>query len=422
MKKLNYLLVFICYNALAGSLWAQQFTVKDLEAQFLTTNATLIATNLEISKADAEIIQEKLWDNPNLSIAEVNFWTNSTLEEDVIPLIGKKGNPKQLHVELEQMIATAGKRKKRVTLKKLEKNDALYEYEELLRELKKELRQTFNSLNSITQQENQLQNIVAIYTQMSEQYERQAQLNNVPKVEYFRIQSELIDVEKDLIELQNEQLEHLQTLRVLTQNAKLQLNQLIFNSNNLQKLSTQVPLNILEVAKNGNIEIKKQTNEIHKAEKQLQLENAERIPDVALQVTYDRAGNIMRNFVGFGVAFDLPILNSNKGNRKAAKIAIEQEKLNQSAVEIELETTLDRLTNQLTSFENTLAKWPSAKLEEQQQMIANFKKHVLNKDVTLIEFIDFTQAYRDAQNAILELQVNYLNTFEELQYIVGKDF
>jgi outer membrane protein, heavy metal efflux system len=421
MKKTKPFLITVTSYLMYFTTQAQNYTVKDLEAQFLKNNATLIATNLEINKADAEIIQEKLWDNPNLSISEVNFWTNSTLEEDVIPLFGKRGNPKQLHVELEQMIATAGKRKKRISIKKLEKNDALYTYEELLRELKKELRQTYNSLNSAVQQEIQIQNIVDIYLQMSEQYERQAKLNNVPRVEYYRIQTELIDVQKDLIEIQNEQLEHLQTLQVLTQNPNLVLNTIYFSKSD-KKMSELIPLNIKELARDENIEIKKQTNEINKAEKQLQLENAERIPDLAFQVSYDRAGNIMRNFVGFGVAFDLPILNTNKGNRKAAKITMEQEKLNQSVVEIELDATLDRLTNQLIKLEHTLNNWPSAKLEEQTQMIANFKKHVLNKEVTLIEFIDFTQAYRDAQNAILELQENYLNTFEELQYIVGKDF
>lgn len=400
---------------------AQSYTVKDLEVQFLKNNANLIATNLEIDKADAEIIQEKLWDNPNLSISEVNFWTNSTLEEDVIPLFGKRGNPKQLHIELEQMIATAGKRKKRVSIKKLEKNNALYNYEELLRELKKELRQTYNSLNSLQQQEIQLQNLVDIYSQMNEQYERQAQKNNVPKVEYYRIQTELIDLQKNLIELQNDQLEQLQTLKVLTQNPNLSLTHIQFIKSE-KKLSETIPINIKDLARDESLEIKKQSNEISMAEKQLQLENAERVPDLALQFSYDRAGNIMRNFVGFGVAVDLPILNTNKGNRKASKITIEQEKLNQTAVELELDTTIDRFINQLIKTENVLNNWPSALLEEQVQMISNFKKHVLNKEVTLIEFIDFTQAYREAQSAILELQESYLNTFEELQYIVGKDF
>lgn len=421
MKVIQRLLIVSTCSLTHFIVQAQSYTVKDLEAQFLKNNASLIATNLEIDKADAEIVQEKLWDNPNLSISEVNFWTNSTLEEDVIPLFGKRGNPKQLHVELEQMIATAGKRKKRVSIKKLEKNNVLYEYEELLRELKKELRQTYNSLNSLQQQEIQLQNLVDIYSQMSEQYERQAQKNNVPKVEYYRIQTELIDIQKNLIELQNEQLEQLQTLKVLTQNPNLSLTHIQFIKSE-KKLSETIPLNIKDLARDESLEIKKQSNEISMAEKQLQLENAERIPDLALQFSYDRAGNIMRNFVGFGVAFDVPILNTNKGNRKVAKITIEQEKLNQTAVELELDTTIDRLINQLLKTENTLSNWPSAKLEEQAQMISNFKKHVLNKEVTLIEFIDFTQAYREAQSAILELQESYLNTFEELQYIVGKDF
>ena len=59
--------------------------------------------------------------------------------------------------------------------------------------------------------------------------------------------------------------------------------------------------------------------------------------------------------------------------------------------------------------------------QEQLTMIDNYKKHLQNKQITLLEFIDFTQAYRESQKAYLDLLENYQNTLEELNYIVGQD-
>ena len=72
------------------SVNAQSFTLKDLEGQFLKNNALLIANKYNIDKADVEIIQEKLWQNPTLSISEVNLWKTYAVEEQPY-LIGKYG-------------------------------------------------------------------------------------------------------------------------------------------------------------------------------------------------------------------------------------------------------------------------------------------------------------------------------------------
>ena len=69
-----------------------------------------------------------------------------------------------------------------------------------------------------------------------------------------------------------------------------------------------------------------------------------------------------------------------------------------------------------------MKEWPVEQLNEQTKMIENFKKHLLNRQVTLIEFIDFIQAYREANRGYIQLEEAYNQTIEELQYIVGNDF
>ena len=415
MKKIYYTAIPI---VLAIQTQAQNITLDNLEAAFLQKNYALIANKFNVERIDAEIIQEKLWQNPTLSISEVNLWKTYNVEEQPY-LFGKYGKNQQISVELEQLIETAGKRKKRVAIKELEKSSALFEYEELLRELKKELRQTYFSLARIQSEKKELQNSVDLFKQMMMQYQRQADLKNVPKADFYRLQTELIGLQKDQIELENQEIEYINKLRLLTQNSELNVNEIDFSRFNSH--SKSIPFNAKQLAKEQNIALKKQENENNLAEKQLILEKAQRTPDLAFQVNYDRGGNIMRDFVGVGVSIDLPIFNTNKGNIKASEIVLNQQQITKNALHSELDISIDRLQNQISQLDKALIQWKKLNNQEQLTMIDNYKKHLQNKQITLLEFIDFTQAYRESQQAYFDLLENYQNTFEELNYIVGQD-
>ena len=417
MKHLLFPIALICA---APTIQAQTVTLTDLESQFIQNNSKLLASKFNIDKAQAEIIQEKLWPNPTLSISEVNLWKTYNIEKQPY-LFGKYGQNQQISVDLQQMIETAGKRKKRLALKQLDQKSASFEYEELLRELRKELRLTFYDLERIQQEVTQLNEIVYLYTQMNAQYKRQSELKNVSSADFYRIQTELIGLQKQQVEIENEQFEALSKLRILTHNHSLDVTQITFETS--ANIKSQIlPINLVEIAKQQNIGLKRQLNEKAKAQQLLVLEKAEKKPDLTVQMNYDRGGNIMSDFIGLGVSFDLPVFNRNKGNIKAAEIGIIQEQSNQLTVENNLIQSIHQLRNQLIRIEKSLQNWPVDHLKNQKQMLDNYKKHFQNNQVTLLEFIDFTQAYREANQAYFQLQQTYQNTFEELQYIVGKDF
>ncbi|MCA4809053.1 TolC family protein [Empedobacter stercoris] len=397
---------------------AQNVSLNNLEAAFLQKNYLLLANKLNIDKIDAEIIQEKLWHNPTLNISEVNLWKTYNIEEQPY-LFGKYGRNQQISVELEQLIETAGKRKKRVALKELEKNSALFEYEKLFRELKKELRQTYFSLARIKAEKKELQNNINLFEQMTTLYQRQADLKNVAKADFYRLQTELIGLQKDQIELENQEIEYINQLRLLTQNVELNSDEIDYSLFNIH--SKSIPFNIKQIANDQNITLKKQDNELQIAEKQLTLEKAQRTPDLTFEMVYDRGGNIMRDFVGVGVSVDLPIFNTNKGNIKATEVTLNQQQIVKNALQFDLDNSIDRIQNQINQLNKAVIRWNEMNMDDQISMIENHKKHLQNKQITLLEFIDFVQAYRESHKAYLDLLENYQNTFEELNYIVGQD-
>ncbi|MFD2970090.1 TolC family protein [Sphingobacterium bambusae] len=399
---------------------SQTYDLQQLEASFLQNNYALLAQKFEIGRAEAEIVQEKLWPNPTLAISEVNLWANGTTE--TLPrLFGSYGRGQQVSVELEQLIETAGKRSKRVAIKQIEHRSSVYAFEELVRELKKELRQTYYQLSSLSQERKQLAAIVDLFTQLNEQYGRQAALQNVSKVDYYRVQSELITQRKELANLDDDVAAYLETLRVLTKIDGISLAQLALVSDDNTALKA-VPTDMLAMALDQNIGLKRQNLQVEQAGKQWQLEKAQRKPDLTLQLGYDRGGNIMQDFIGLGLSLDLPVFNRNKGNIKAAKFQLDKEEASQQALKWALENAVVRLEGQLQRYQQALSAWPVEAAQEQEDILNRYKKHLQSGQVTLIEFIDFTQASRDAHKAYLDTWENYNITYEELQYLVGKDF
>lgn len=398
---------------------AQTYTLADLEDSFLKNNYWLIAKKLNVNRADAEILQEKLWPNPTLSVSEVNLWANPPVEE-MPPLFGNYGRTQQISVELEQLIVTAGKRKKRVDLKNLEKNSSLYEYEELILNLKKELRESFYEIQNTNEQLSVIASQLQLFQNLEQQYARQSQLKNVSRVDYLRIQTEVKSLRNEMVSLQLDQRENLSDLEILTQIPALSIDNLQFRKAELNK-SILLPNDIVSTFENANPTFLNQKNSLLMADKSYELARAERVPDVALQLGYDRGGNIMQDFIGLGFSIDLPIFNNNKGNIKAAKYVSDQESVQIAAVKWELESKIKKSIQQLVDLEIALNLYSDEEVAEQNTMIDNYQKQFQNKQVTLLEMIDFLDAVRTAKSSQADLQENYFKTFEEIQYLIGKD-
>lgn len=399
---------------------AQNYNLQEIETSFLQNNYSLLAKKHEISQSEAYLVQEKLLPNPSLTIEEVNLWKNGSSEK--LPyLFGKYGKTQQISVELEQLIETAGKRKKRVAIKQSQVKQTSFEYEELLRELKRELRLSYWNLYRIIQTQKQTETLLELYTQLHEQYAKQAKLQNVSQADAYRIQTALLNLQAENSELLQEQAQLLLSLQKLTQIPNLQLQQIQF-ANLLFNLSNKLPIDLVDKIHQNNIGIKKQENQIQLTNQQLNLEESQKIPDLKLQISYDRGGNIMRDFVGVGVNFDLPIFNRNKGNINAAKNAIDIQKVEQNALVNQVENETNYAVSQMLHFESLLKQRNNFQQENTIQLLKNFHKHLSSKQITILEFIDFTQAHLEAEKAYNKWLLDYYTNYEQLQYLVGKDF
>lgn len=398
----------------------------EAEAIFLKENLLILAERLEISKADAMVWQAKLWPNPTVTVEQVNLWTTErqTGGETVVPpLWNNFGKNRQFAIELEQLIVTAGKRRKRIGLEQLNAEKASHNFQHVLLQAKMDFRQTMAEL--LFQQDmeaimrEQLESLRAIIAS----YESQVRQGNIPKNEWVRLKAEEIEMSQELNEIARESMELQGELKLwmhLPAATFLVLDELPFEQ--LRPTAEELSLEqLMQQALENRPELQFSKTDKEFRNQLYLYEKASRVPDLALKGYYDRGGGIVTNFIGFGIAMDLPVFNRNQGNIRAAKIEAEQSELLHKNLEQSIENEI------MTSFNNYLSavafrdRIEDGYIETLSEMLDAYTRNFKQKNISLIQYIDFLEAYLTSRKSILNAVKSIRETAEELNYSVGTD-
>jgi cobalt-zinc-cadmium efflux system outer membrane protein len=55
------------------------------------------------------------------------------------------------------------------------------------------------------------------------------------------------------------------------------------------------------------------------------------------------------------------------------------------------------------------------------EMLESYTRNFINRNIGIVEFLDFFEAYRENKRTVLEAQKEVTVSFEELQYAVGTE-
>lgn len=410
---------------LSSSIFAQQQSVlklspKQIEAQFINQNIQLIAERMNIEIADAQISQAKLWDNPELSVGSVNLWSTKSQREEMEMNTFPKNT--QFSIELSQLIQTANKRGKLIRRETTFKNMALLEFEDILRGLKIELRKSINELIYLQSYVRVLTNQEQYLNQLISTYKKQQEQGNIARTELIRLQSSLLELDNEINDTKkelNEQQKNLKVLLNIAPNSTIEVENVDYMTVNPENLSL---VDLIQSASEVRPDIKKLKLETQYQERSLIYEKSLRVPDITISANYDRYGGVWKDFVGFGISFDLPVLNRNQGNIKAARISRDQSqylaKQQQNIAEHEI---AEALTNYIQAFNFYKKIKENESLSELDGMLSIYAKNLLNRNISMLEYVDFMDTYKTNKQTILTAQKNIYTSFEELQYVTGRD-
>jgi cobalt-zinc-cadmium efflux system outer membrane protein len=152
------------------------------------------------------------------------------------------------------------------------------------------------------------------------------------------------------------------------------------------------------------------------------LQKALAVPDLTFQVAYDQQGSYINNLFSIGVGIDLPIFNRNKGNIKSAKAMINYSETIQDAARAEME---EQIYNALYKALESDKLWKSldASFENDfQRLQSKVLKNYRSRNISLLDFLDFYDSYKQNILQINDLNYQRISAFEDLNFYTGTDF
>ena len=416
---MNRAFLFLLFLLLAGKMCAQQvagtLTLKEAEQRFLERNLSLIAERYNIDMAQAQVLQAKLFENPVIS-----------LEQNVYNRLNGKyfdfGKEGEAVVEIEQVIHLAGQRNKQVRLEKINKEIAEYQFEEVMRTLRQELNEKFVEVyflsKSIAIYEMEVNSLQVLLGGMKIQQEK----GNISLMEISRLESMLFSLRKEKNERENDLLTTRGELNLLLNLPEDTQVQLSLDEEVLQQLDlSQLSFADLKAIINERPDQKIARSTVNASRANLKLQKSMAFPEFSVKGNYDRVGNFINDYFAIGVSLSVPIFNRNQGNIKAARFSIQQAGVQQeyaaNRADMELFTAYTSLEKATQLYQST-----NMDLERNfEKLITGVNENFTRKNISLLEFIDYYDSYKETCIQLYEIKKNVFLAMENLNTVVGQN-
>lgn len=416
---MNRAFLFLLFLLLAGKMCAQQvagtLTLKEAEQRFLERNLSLIAERYNIDMAQAQVLQAKLFENPVIS-----------LEQNVYNRLNGKyfdfGKEGEAVVEIEQVIHLAGQRNKQVRLEKINKEIAEYQFEEVMRTLRQELNEKFVEVyflsKSIAIYEKEVNSLQVLLGGMKVQQEK----GNISLMEISRLESMLFSLKKEKNERESDLLTTRGELNLLLNLPEDTQVQLSLDEEVLQQLDlSQLSFADLKAIINERPDQKIARSTVNASRANLKLQKSMAFPEFSVKGNYDRVGNFINDYFAIGVSLSVPIFNRNQGNIKAARFSIQQAGVQQeyaaNRADMELFTAYTSLEKATQLYQST-----NMDLERNfEKLITGVNENFTRKNISLLEFIDYYDSYKETCIQLYEIKKNVFLAMENLNTVVGQN-
>lgn len=407
------LLLFLSLLFSGAKASVVSLSLKESEQRFSEHNLEVIAERYNIDIAEAQVVQAKLFENPVVSLEQNVYNRLNGRYFD----FGKQG---ETIVEVEQLIYIAGQRNKRVRLEKINKEMALYQFEEVLRTLRSELKEKFIALyftqKSQSIYDREIDSLAHLLVVLKEQNEK----GNVSLLEKSRIEALLLSLRQERNDIANQVISLQGDMRLLLGISGNDTFEPIFDESVLNQIDMDsVPFSELTSLLYERPDLKLAQASVKASEADVRLQRSLAFPEVSVKGTYDKAGNFINDYWAIGLSVSLPIFNRNQGNIRAAKISVAQkahkEEYARRQAENELFTSYARLEKAIQLYRSS-----NYGLEKDLALIikgvnSNFQK----RNISLLEFIDYYETYKTTCLQLYQTQKEVLLALEEVNTVTG---
>lgn len=390
-----------------------KLTLPQAEELFLANNYQLLLAKYQIEQAKADVITAKLFNNPEITHENLfyNHETKRFLETSYAT--------GQFNTQISQLIRLAGKRNKNIQLVNTTVKMEEYEYYDLIRTLRYQLRSNFFRLYYLQQSAKVFDGQINGLNQLLQASGKQLALGNIANKDLIRIKSLLYNLQADYHQINTEIADLTHDLKLLTQIKSSVVIQTIATVQNNTKLPPISYTTLLDSAKNNRIDLKSAQAAISYAQQNLKLQKANAIPDLQLSLSYDLKGSYPEKYTGIGISMPIPLFSRNQGEIKKAKIAIEAQQATYQQLENNLANEVFKACQNAERIEDLLANMDADFNNDYQKLIDEVTKNFAKRNIGLLEFLDFYQSYKENTLQFNQLQFERINAKEEINFVTG---
>lgn len=393
-----------------------RLSLDDALERFAACNLSLIAERYHVDMAEAQVTQAKLFENPVISFEQNVYNRNNGKYFD----LGKEG---EAVVEIEQLIYIAGQRNKRVRLEKLNKEMAVYQFEEVVRTLRGELKEKFVDLYYTRKSLSVYDREIGYLSTVLDVYKEQNAKGNVSLLEKSRIQALLLSLKQERNGLSNEAVALEGDLRLLLGLKREEVPEPLFDESALDRIELEkLPLAELSARMAGRPDLKQAEAGIRASEADVRLQRSLAFPEVSLKGAYDRAGNFCNNYFAIGLSVSVPLFNRNQGNIKSARLSVLR---NNTLAEQARRQADNELFACYTKLAKALELYRSSDYELERdfdRIIEGVNAGFRKRNISLLEFIDYYEAYKETCLQLYGMKRDVVMAAEGLNTIVGDAF
>lgn len=417
--KLFWMMAGLCLAmmpAFAQKADSLSITLPQAEEQFIRNNLVLLAQKFNIDASKAAILQAKLLPNPSINI-EQTLHTSEAIANDAT--IGPFG---QRAFQIQQLIQLAGKRNKLVQIQQINSEITEYQFSELIRELSFQLKSNFYQIYFLQKSLSMYAEEIVTIQGLVDAYQEQYKKGNLPYKEVVRLESFLFTLETEQNNYRKQIIDNQTAIKILLGDSSKRFFNPKVDEVSLEKVSVK-DLNLEKLSSlsaDNRFDQKIQEASVRLEKANLALQKAMATPDITVGYSYDRAGSYINNYHALTLAMDLPVFNKNQGNIKIAenRIRANQAYFNQSQLVVENEL--------LNAF---------AKAQETERLYRTFDKNFVGnyeklidgvienyqkRNISLIEFTDFIESYKNTVTQVNALQNDRMQAYELLNFVVGQ--
>lgn len=386
-------------------------SLLECENAFQQNNLQLLAEQYSINMADADILQAKIWELPQMS-GYINAYNPQ--DKRVLDAGRAKG------FEVTQLIYMGGKKKNEIAFAKSNKELAQLQFSQLLVELRTQLHTNYYNLYYEKLKLENTNKQLGYMNDLLKAYKVQSAKGNVSLKDEVRLQSIVIQLNNDKVNINKNLLEFEQNLKVLTgiteniepeisdEEAKLVLTAQPFGDDDeLKRKALENNADYLFILKL-----------IDNSKLYAQWQKSLNVPDLNVGAEYDQASGTFNNEINLKVGIPIPLWKSNKGNVEKANYAIKQNQKNAEFQKLNLETKVQSAFQIWKTQYDQLAEIKSTDLSNLDLVYDGMLKNFRNGNISLIEFTDFMESYRQTALQIYDMKNDLMESAIKLNQLV----